>query len=82
MNGQGFRAWPDRLYIFPNGVFFFIEYKRPGEVPSQAQTYLHQLLAMLGHRVYPCVDSVEDGKAIVDHEFNGTPLDLYVKVAA
>lgn len=55
------RSVPDRLCILPEGVSFFVECKRPGEKPTEAQEREHSRLRALGHRVY-----VVDSYALVD----------------
>jgi hypothetical protein len=37
-------GFPDRLYILPNGLHVWIEFKRPGEKPDQLQLYRMELL--------------------------------------
>lgn len=37
MNGLGNVSWPDRLFILPNGIAAFVEFKRPGEQPTPLQ---------------------------------------------
>jgi hypothetical protein len=37
MNGLGNVSWPDRLFILPNGIAAFVEFKRPGEEPTPLQ---------------------------------------------
>lgn len=51
VNGMGFRGWPDRLFIFPNGVVVFIEFKRVGGKLTQLQAQIHRELKELGHHV-------------------------------
>ncbi|HEY6007571.1 MAG TPA: VRR-NUC domain-containing protein [Geobacteraceae bacterium] len=69
MNGMGKRSWPDRLFIGPNRVFFFIEYKVRGELPTPAQATLINKLRKMGHHVY-VVDDKEVGRKIILYEFN------------
>lgn len=59
------RSVPDRIYVFPNGVLFFIEFKRYGEKPTRGQEIELDALAGRGQRV-AIIDNVEDGKALVD----------------
>lgn len=37
MNGLGNASWPDRMFILPNGIVAFIEFKRPGGEPTALQ---------------------------------------------
>jgi len=58
-------AVPDRMFIRPDGVVFFIEFKRGGEAPTPPQTREHNRLR--GHKVNVfVVDSVGNGKAVID----------------
>jgi len=59
------RSVPDRLFIAPGGVVWFIEFKRRGEKPTAAQAIEIATLKMKGANVFVC-DSVEDGKMVVN----------------
>ena len=63
MNGLGFRAWPDRLFIPPNEipdrVMFFVEFKRVGERPTPLQRAVHTNLRARGQAVF-IIDSLEE----------------------
>lgn len=61
MNGLGFNAWPDRLFLY-RGRVLFIEFKKPGEVATPAQAELHGDLRDQGFWV-EVVDNVEEGKS-------------------
>ncbi len=50
MNGEGFRAWPDRLIVLYK-QHLYIEFKRPGGEATEAQQDIHDRLRALGHRV-------------------------------
>lgn len=73
--GKGFLAYkfvspshrrvPDRLFISPGGVVFFMEVKREGEKPNDGQSREIAKLRGYGQAVYVC-DSIEDGKGIID----------------
>ncbi len=56
----------DRILI-GEGRVIWIEFKAPGRSPTPVQHRHHLLLASMGHRVY-VVDSVDQGKEIIDHE--------------
>ena len=58
-------AVPDRMFILPNGRMFFCEFKREGQKPTEAQEREHHRLRQHKVSVF-VVDSVEDGKAMVD----------------
>ena len=61
----GRRQVPDRLYIFPKGLLFFIEFKATGKVPTAGQLREHDKLRKLGQDVY-VIDSIESGKQLID----------------
>ncbi len=67
MNGMGYRSWPDRFFFYKEGSLFFIEFKRPGEVPTEKQARKIADLRKRGFRVY-VVDDVPEGKVIIDKE--------------
>ena len=58
-------AVPDRLFIRPDGVVWFCEFKREGQKPTIPQEREHHRLRQHKVSVF-VVDSVEDGKAMVD----------------
>lgn len=58
-------AVPDRLFIGPDGHMWFCEFKREGQVPTPAQYREHHRLRQHKVSVF-VVDSVEDGRAMVD----------------
>lgn len=39
VQGPGNRSQPDYMFLIPGGRPFFIEFKRPGEVPTELQTH-------------------------------------------
>ncbi len=58
-------AVPDRMFVRPDGVIFFIEFKRGGQKPTEAQEREHHRL--LGHKVNVfIVDNVDSGKMVID----------------
>jgi hypothetical protein len=58
-------AVPDRMFIRPDGVVFFIEFKREGMTPTPAQDREHNRLR--GHNVNVfVVDDVSTGKWVID----------------
>ena len=59
MNGLGFRDWPDRLFIprvNRRGKLrsFWVEFKRLGQLPTEAQGRMADDLAQRGEIVYTC----------------------------
>ena len=58
-------AVPDRMFVRPDGVIFFIEFKRGGQKPTDAQEREHNRLR--GHKVNVfVVDNVGSGKVVID----------------
>lgn len=64
----GIAGLPDRMFLGPGRVIFFMEMKRPGGQTDAKQRYMCQLLANFGFHTY-IVDDIETGRAIVDMEF-------------
>lgn len=58
---------PDRLFLAPYQHAFWIEFKKEGGKPTPLQTRECERLRKMGFDVY-LVDSVEEGKAIIDGE--------------
>lgn len=64
MNGLGYAAWPDRLFLPPHngkkkfGAIaarrFWVEFKRPGEGLTPRQAEMHVDLKARGEDVYTC----------------------------
>lgn len=63
------RGVPDRLFIAPNGVTGFIEFKAPKKKPTALQM---REIALYAHNNAPVtwVDNPEDGKAFIDQLTN------------
>lgn len=51
MNIMGQRSWPDRMIPLIKGHTLWIEFKRPGEVPTPLQEDCHNYLRRLGHDI-------------------------------
>ena len=60
-----FDGMPDRLVLIPDGHIAFVELKAPGKKPRPLQLSRHQLLRLLGFRVY-VIDSVEQIGGMLD----------------
>lgn len=58
--GEG---WPDRMLLY-RGHILFIEYKAPGEKPTQLQLYVHAQLREQGFYVH-VVDNAQIGRNII-----------------
>lgn len=72
MNGLGFAAWPDRLFLPPKtawpwlaGKRFWVEFKREGEDPTRLQAHLHDDLRARGETVF-VIDNARDFDAALD----------------
>ena len=59
------RSVPDRLFITPGGLVFFIEFKAPGKKPTDAQNREMGRLREKGVHV-SWTDNIEIGKGIID----------------
>lgn len=64
-SSPGRAAVPDRLFVAPGGVMFFIELKAEGKKPTPAQVREISRLRIMGVAVF-VVDNVDDGKRIID----------------
>lgn len=58
----GRRSVPDRLVTMPEGQIIFVELKRPGEKPTEAQERDHAKRRKLGCDVR-VIDNLEDARA-------------------
>lgn len=59
------RSVPDRVFIAPGGVVFFIEFKRLHATPTKRQQLEIETMRGKGANVY-VVNTVEKGKKIID----------------
>jgi hypothetical protein len=59
------RSVPDRMFITPTGLVFFMELKRLGEKPTAAQAVEIAKIRKQGVVVF-VTDNVEDGKKAID----------------
>jgi hypothetical protein len=57
-------GYPDRIFWIPGGKPLLIEFKRPGEPPSEIQDYVIDLLRKLGYQVEVC-DNVNDAIKLI-----------------
>lgn len=60
----GDTGFPDRIFWFPGGKPFLIEFKKPGEEPEPKQVYQHNKLRNLGYRVEVHDDYIEAIQAL------------------
>lgn len=58
------RSVPDRLFISPKGVVFFIEFKMLGKKPTPSQQVEIEKIRQTGVAVY-VIDSIVGGKEVV-----------------
>jgi hypothetical protein len=56
------RSVPDRLFINPDGLTIYIEFKRGGLVATPAQSRKHQQM----HALVFVVDNIAEGRRILD----------------
>jgi hypothetical protein len=61
----GTAGMPDRMIVSQFGSVMFLELKAPGKKATPLQLATHQMMRAHGLRVH-VVDSVEQGKAIID----------------
>ena len=64
LNGLGAQSWPDRLFCIPGGRPVFIEFKKPGGVPTPLQWDMINGLKRDGYEVY-VIDNREAGIAVL-----------------
>ncbi len=62
---RGHNSWPDRVFLFPKPWLLFIEFKRPGEEPTDNQRDTHIIIEGLGYDIY-VVDNKEEGCRLID----------------
>ncbi len=62
-------GWPDRIVTVKNGYCFYIEFKRPNELPRKLQLHIHSMIRLMGFHVYVC-DNIKDAKMILDYEIH------------
>lgn len=58
-------AVPDRMFIRPDGRIWFVEFKREGAKPTEAQKREHHRLRQHKVNVF-VIDNVEEGKTMID----------------
>ena len=63
----GHRSVPDRMFILPEGVVFFIEFKATGKKATPLQAREHDRLRRIGCHVY-VVDDIDIGKLTIELE--------------
>jgi hypothetical protein len=62
LTSPGRRSVPDRLVTMPGGQIIFVELKRPGAKPTDAQLKDHERRRAMGCDVR-VIDTVEDARA-------------------
>lgn len=55
----GVRGWPDRIFISPRGAHVWIEFKRPGNTPTELQVYRMKELEARGVTTFWIDDAVK-----------------------
>lgn len=58
-------AVPDRMFIRSDGHIWFVEFKRQGAKPTEAQEREHHRLRQHKVNVF-VIDNVEEGKTMID----------------
>lgn len=58
------RSVPDRMFITPTGMVFFIEFKRKGEKPTPSQQVEIEKIRKNGIKVF-VIDNVEMGRELM-----------------
>lgn len=58
------RSVPDRMFITPTGVVFFVEFKRKGEKPTPSQQVEIEKIRKNGIKVF-IIDNVEMGRELM-----------------
>lgn len=62
----GRKGVPDRIFI-KDGKIFFVEFKAPGELPTELQKRIHDKIRAQGVTVF-VIDNIEEGYKIVDSQ--------------
>jgi len=70
------RAVPDDIFSTPEGVVFFIEFKRPGKKATPDQADEHKIMRAHGLKVH-VIDNVAEGKRLIDEYANGPDADPF-----
>lgn len=73
MTPQGQKGWPDRVFINPQGVHIYVEFKRPDETVRRLQEYRCQQLRERNVIVHYNIDARYLIKEILDEHIHDTP---------
>lgn len=57
-------GWPDRLFLFPGGRLFFVEFKAPGKKPTKLQEAKIRILRRMGFQAH-VIDNLDDFKNLL-----------------
>lgn len=68
------RSVPDDLFTNNHGYMFFIEFKAPGEEPTEKQSLDHKKRRAKGVSVF-VIDDIEEGKRLIDRMAKETPCE-------
>ena len=63
----GYTGDPDRMVLLPGAVLFFIEFKMPGEQPTEIQLARHAELRQRGFEDYVCDRLIPALVILYDH---------------
>ena len=59
------RSVPDRLFLGPGGLIFFVEFKAPGKKPTESQAREIRRLREIGH-IVEVIDNLLAGQRLID----------------
>lgn len=59
------RSVPDRIFISPEGVVLFVEFKRAGKTPTKLQAHTINKLTNSNCNVF-VIDNINDGKTLIE----------------
>ena len=66
-------GWPDAMLLIPGGKPLFIEFKRPGALPSTLQAHRIKVLRELGYACEVC-DSRDSARAAITQALESAAL--------
>jgi hypothetical protein len=80
LNALGSKGKPDQFFVAPAGSAFFVEFKRPRELPRALQWYWARHLFVRKQAVYIC-DNLPHAKHILNHHLDPSALPTTGAVA-
>jgi hypothetical protein len=76
----GRTGWPDREFVFPGSDIWFVEFKMPGEEPTEKQWRVIRKLRKLGAEVHVCDNYEAFAKIIDQHAKKVVPANQKKKI--